>query len=106
MDTFTSVLGGFTIFAVLGNLANNMGKEIKDVVNDSFGLAFITYPEAISKIGASMNNAGYWPQVKSIELLKGLFYIFNFLGNGSFLLRDAFRTRRWFSCWTFKQPNH
>lgn len=63
MDTFTSILGGFTIFAVLGNLANNMGKGIDEVVKDSVGLAFITYPEAISKIGASLKNAGYWPQV-------------------------------------------
>lgn len=67
MDTFTSVLGGFTIFAVLGNLANNMGKEINEVVKDSVGLAFITYPEAISKIGASINNSGYWPQVHNIK---------------------------------------
>jgi len=31
MDTFTSLLAGFTIFAVLGNLAKITGKEIKDV---------------------------------------------------------------------------
>lgn len=63
MDTFTSILGGFTIFAILGNLAKNVNKDISEVVKDSMGLAFITYPEAISKIGKSLSNAGYLPQV-------------------------------------------
>lgn len=63
MDTITSVLGGFTIFAILGNLARNTNKDISEVVKGSVGLAFITYPEAISKIGTSISNAGYWPQV-------------------------------------------
>lgn len=57
------MLGGFTIFAVLGNLAHNVNQEVKDVVKNSMGLAFITYPEAISKIGKTLSNAGYWPQV-------------------------------------------
>lgn len=65
MDTFTSILGGFTIFAILGNLAHNLNQPIKDVVKDSMGLAFITYPEAISKIGKTLSDAGYWPQVRS-----------------------------------------
>lgn len=68
MDTFTSLLGGFTIFAILGNLANNINQEIKDVVKDSMGLAFITYPEAISKIGKTLSNAGYWPQVREVQV--------------------------------------
>lgn len=67
MDTFTSILGGFTIFAILGNLAKNVNKPISEVVKDSMGLAFITYPEAISKIGTSLGNAGYLPQVSSLS---------------------------------------
>jgi solute carrier family 6 amino acid transporter-like protein 5/7/9/14 len=64
MDTLTSMLGGLTIYAILGNLAANSGKEVKDVVSDSFGLAFITYPEAIAKIRNAMSDAWILPQVR------------------------------------------
>lgn len=51
MDTFTSLLGGVTIFAILGNLAHNLGTtDIASVVKSGSGLAFISYPDAISKI--------------------------------------------------------
>ncbi|KAG5669724.1 hypothetical protein PVAND_000019 [Polypedilum vanderplanki] len=51
MDTFTSLLGGFTIFGILGNLAYSIGEEdIGNVIKSGgSGLAFISYPEAISK---------------------------------------------------------
>ncbi|CAG0907930.1 unnamed protein product, partial [Cyprideis torosa] len=40
----------FTIFSILGNLAHETGAErIEDVVQGGAGLAFISYPEAISK---------------------------------------------------------
>lgn len=42
IDTLTSLIGGFTIFAILGNLAHNLGIEnIGDVVKSGTGLAFI-----------------------------------------------------------------
>ena len=31
-DTFTSLLAGFTIFSILGYLANELGVEVKDVL--------------------------------------------------------------------------
>lgn len=63
MDTFTSLLGGITIFAILGNLAHNLGvKDISKVVKSGSGLAFISYPDAISKID-------FVPQVKKISLI-------------------------------------
>jgi solute carrier family 6 amino acid transporter-like protein 5/7/9/14 len=49
MDTFTSLLAGFTIFAVLGNLAYELGVDVEDVVQAGNGLAFISYPDAIAK---------------------------------------------------------
>jgi Sodium:neurotransmitter symporter family len=51
LDTFTSLLGGFTIFGILGNLAYNVGeKDISKVVKSGgSGLAFISYPDAIAK---------------------------------------------------------
>lgn len=50
MDTFTSLLAGCTIFAILGNLSHELGNEdISAVVRGGTGLAFISYPEAIAK---------------------------------------------------------
>lgn len=49
MDTFTSFLAGVTIFSILGNLAHESGKPIEAVVQGGTGLAFVSYPEAISK---------------------------------------------------------
>ncbi|KAJ6637499.1 Sodium-dependent nutrient amino acid transporter 1, partial [Pseudolycoriella hygida] len=50
IDTLTSLIGGFTIFAILGNLAHNLGIEnVGEVVKSGTGLAFISYPDAISK---------------------------------------------------------
>ncbi|XP_050737440.1 sodium-dependent nutrient amino acid transporter 1-like [Eriocheir sinensis] len=48
-DTITSLLAGFTIFAILGNLAHLLDTSIEDVVRGSGGLAFISYPDAIAK---------------------------------------------------------
>lgn len=51
LDTFTSILGGCTIFGILGNLAHNLGEsDISKVIKSGgSGLAFISYPEAIAK---------------------------------------------------------
>lgn len=51
MDTFTSLLAGFTIFGILGNLAHEQGvDDISKVVGaGGTGLAFISYPDAIAK---------------------------------------------------------
>lgn len=50
LDTFTSLLAGCTIFAILGNLSRELGSEdIGAVVRGGTGLAFISYPETISK---------------------------------------------------------
>lgn len=51
LDTFTSLLGGFTIFGILGNLAYNVGEDdiSKVLKNGGSALAFISYPDAISK---------------------------------------------------------
>ena len=50
LDTFTSLLAGCCVFAVLGHLKHELGVEdIKDVIKPGPGLAFISYPEAIAK---------------------------------------------------------
>lgn len=48
-DTLTSLLAGFTIFSILGNLAYELDADIKDVVRGGSGLAFISYPDALAK---------------------------------------------------------
>lgn len=57
MDSFTSFLAGITIFSILGNLAHESGQNITDVVSAGTGLAFVSYPDAISKFE-------YLPQVR------------------------------------------
>lgn len=44
MDTFTSLIAGFSIFGILGNLAYNTNeKDIGNVIkNGGMGLAFIS----------------------------------------------------------------
>ncbi|XP_020816689.1 sodium-dependent nutrient amino acid transporter 1 [Drosophila serrata] len=51
LDTFTSLLSGVIIFGILGNLAHESNtKDIASVVKAGPGLAFISYPDAISKL--------------------------------------------------------
>ncbi|CAL8085888.1 unnamed protein product [Orchesella dallaii] len=74
MDTFTSMLAGFTIFAVLGNLAFQMGTSVDKVVEGGggAGLAFISYADAIAKFE-------WYPQI-----FAALFFLMLFtLGLGS-----------------------
>lgn len=52
-------MAGITIFGILGNLAHNMQiDDISKVVKSGTGLAFISYPDAISKFE-------YLPQVNN-----------------------------------------
>lgn len=62
LDTITSLIAGFTIFGILGNLAYNIGEtDISKVIRGGgSGLAFISYPEAISKFQ-------YFPQVQKFD---------------------------------------
>ena len=55
-DTFTSLLAGFTTFSILGNLAFELHKDVKDVIQSGAGLAFISYPMAIGKFS-------FFPQI-------------------------------------------
>ncbi|XP_068201394.1 sodium-dependent nutrient amino acid transporter 1-like isoform X2 [Palaemon carinicauda] len=71
-DTLTSLLAGFTIFCILGNLAHELDTDIKRVVRGGSGLAFISYPDALAKFD-------YAPQVFAV-----LFFLMMFtLGVGS-----------------------
>lgn len=73
LDTFTSLIAGCTIFGILGNLAHEMGTtDISRVVRGGTGLAFISYPDALSRFALV-------PQLFAV-----LFFIMLFvLGTGS-----------------------
>ncbi|XP_015590860.1 sodium-dependent nutrient amino acid transporter 1 isoform X2 [Cephus cinctus] len=50
LDLCTSLIAGTAIFGILGNLAHELGNDdISTVVRAGTGLAFISYPEALSK---------------------------------------------------------
>ncbi|XP_075165720.1 sodium-dependent nutrient amino acid transporter 1-like isoform X2 [Haematobia irritans] len=69
LDTFTSLLSGIVIFGILGNLAHESNNpDIKSVVKDGPSLAFISYPEAITKFPA-------FPQVFSVFFFLMLFIL-------------------------------
>lgn len=95
MDTFTSLLAGCTIFGIIGHLAHVLGVEdVSLVVKSGPGLAFISYPDAISKFK-------FVPQIFAV-----LFFLMLYLlGIGSnvamtsvvtTLIRDTFKkVRNW-----------
>ncbi|KAM9758443.1 sodium- and chloride-dependent neutral and basic amino acid transporter B(0+) [Menidia menidia] len=49
----TSVLAGFAIFSILGHMAYIYKIPVGEVVKEGFGLAFIAYPDALSKLPIS-----------------------------------------------------
>lgn len=50
MDFITSIIGGIVIFSVLGNMSTELGIDIKEVAKAGQGLAFVAYPEALSRL--------------------------------------------------------
>jgi len=73
LDTFTSLMAGCTIFGILGNLAHELNEDdIAKVVRGGTGLAFISYPDALSRFT-------FVPQVFSVLF----FFMLFVLGTGS-----------------------
>ncbi len=56
----TSFLAGFAVFSVLGYLAHAQNMPVSEVAKGGAGLAFITYPTAIAKLGS------FWAPVISV----------------------------------------
>ncbi|KAH3821636.1 hypothetical protein DPMN_123401 [Dreissena polymorpha] len=50
MDVITSVIAGFVFFTTLGGMAKQIGVDVQDVAKGGYGLAFVTYPEALSNL--------------------------------------------------------
>jgi len=50
VDAGISLMCGCAVFAVLGNLAHQQGKEVDQVVADGPGLVFVVFPHALSQM--------------------------------------------------------
>jgi solute carrier family 6 amino acid transporter-like protein 5/7/9/14 len=48
-----AVLAGFTIFSVLGFMAEELGVRVEDVVQEGSGLAFIAFPDLVTRLPVS-----------------------------------------------------
>ncbi len=53
-----SFITGFAVFGVLGYMSFTMGLPVEEVVKESIGLAFVTYPKAISLMSGFGNIFG------------------------------------------------
>ena len=77
INCMTSIIGGFVIFGVIGHLAHLTGKPIDEVVDSGPGLAFVVYPDALSKMPGSaiwsilfffmLLNLGFGSQIAQVE---------------------------------------
>ena len=90
-DTFTSLLAGTVIFAILGHLAHETGQEVEDVVKSSAGLAFISYPEVLASLSFPASNAFSFFFFAMLITL-GLGSAIGLLGSVTTTLADSFPT--------------
>ena len=57
-DGGTAFLAGFAVFSVLGYLSYSTGMDMESIAGGGIGLAFITYPTAISKLPVAASFFG------------------------------------------------
>ncbi|MDH5680982.1 MAG: sodium-dependent transporter [Spirochaetota bacterium] len=55
LDSGFAIFAGFAVFAVLGFMANSVGKPVQDVVKGGPGLAFVAYPAALNAMADKLS---------------------------------------------------
>ena len=88
----TSVFAGFVVFSIVGFMAHETGQEVKDVIKSGPGLAFIAYPDAVSKMGDTPT-----PQIMAflfffMLLTLGLDSMFTFVETLTTCIMDHFKS--------------
>ncbi|XP_078544662.1 sodium- and chloride-dependent neutral and basic amino acid transporter B(0+)-like [Lissotriton helveticus] len=53
INLLTSLLAGFVIFSILGHMAFVSGKSVETVAKEGFELAFVAYPDALTRLPVS-----------------------------------------------------
>ena len=68
----TSLFSGCVVFAILGYMAHEAGQSVLDVVKEGPGLAFLVYPEVVTKLpSAGLMAMLFFTMLISLALGKG-----------------------------------
>lgn len=67
VNSGTSIFAGFVVFSVIGFMSHETGLPVSTVATGGPGLAFVTYPEAISLLP--------WPQFWAVLFFLMLFFL-------------------------------